>query len=626
MMPSRIAPGPCSALTAAAASRSSTIWSQTLTSLLLRACFGRLVVRPILTSQLSSAMIIQALYEVQQRCGYLPREELIQLSRRLNVPLHRVHEVASFYPHFRLQPPPRVDVRVCRDMACHLRGSAGLRRSLEELAAELDQGQIAVGGVSCLGQCDAAPNVVSINDHVYHGLSEEEIHKRLRMAAAQEPLPRQHADRSPTGWRIDVYEGKPRYEALRRFIEKRDGDAILKELETAGLRGMGGAGFPTFRKWSAVRAAPGEAKYVVCNADESEPGTFKDRELLRRAPYLVIEGMVLAGLVTGATHGWVYIRHEYHDELEALREAIEQARIEGVVGENVLGSRLPFALEIFVSPGGYIQGEESALLEAMEDRRGEPRNKPPFPVTHGLFNKPTVINNVETLAWVPSIILRGGAWYRDQGTNGATGLRLVSISGDVNKPGVYEVPFGQTVRQLIAETAGGMLGKQKLKAIAPSGPSGGFLPVFLPAAALPKEFVEKRLSAGANGLSVLDLTLDIGTLSAIGSMLGAAFVVYGEKADMVEQALNCTEFFRNESCGKCVPCRLGSEKLVELIGALRQRRWRPDHPNRVNEITQAMTLASICGLGQVAANPIASVLKYFPQEIAKYGATTSLQR
>jgi NADH:ubiquinone oxidoreductase subunit F (NADH-binding) len=328
--------------------------------------------------------------------------------------------------------------------------------------------------------------------------------------------------------------------------------------------------------------------------------------------------MVLAGLVTGAREGYVYIRHEYHDEIEAFEEALAHARKENVLGPSVLGSGSAFALQVFVSPGGYIQGEESALLEAMEDRRGEPRNKPPFPVTHGLFNKPTVINNVETLAWVPAILLRGGAWYRDQGVNGATGLRFVSISGDVQKPGVYEVPLGQTVRDLVFGTAGGMRDGQKLKAIAPSGPSGGFLPAFLKAQDLPEKFVKERLPAGAAGMDILDLPLDFNTLGAIGGMLGAAFVVYGDRANMLEQALNCIEFFRNESCGKCVPCRLGSQKMVDWLGAMLGGRFPKSELPLVSELQQTMTLASICGLGQVAGNPIASVIKYFPQELDGY--------
>ena len=305
-------------------------------------------------------------------------------------------------------------------------------------------------------------------------------------------------------------------------------------------------------------------------------------------------------------------------KLEAFKEAIAQAKAGGFCGDNILGSGKSFPIDVFVSPGGYIQGEESALLEAMEDRRGEPRNKPPFPVTHGLFNKPTVINNVETLAWVPAIMLKGGEWYRDGGINGAPGMRFVSISGDVNKPGVYEVPFGQTVRELVIHTAGGMYDGQKLKAIAPSGPSGGFLPAFLPAASLPPKFVQTRLPAGAAGLDTLDLTLDLQTLGDIGSMLGAAFVVYGDRANMVEQALNCVEFYRNESCGKCVPCRLGSQKMTDILADILAGRGNRAQLPLVNDLAMTMTITSICGLGQVAANPMTTVMKYFQQDLEKY--------
>ncbi len=405
-------------------------------------------------------------------------------------------------------------------------------------------------------------------------------------------------------------------------MQTRDAEQVLREIEIADLRGMGGAGFPTARKWRAVRDTPGKVKYVICNADESEPGTFKDLELLRRTPHLVIEGLVLAGLVTGAEVGFIYIRHEYHEEIERLRDAIRAAEQAGFCGADILGSGLSLPLEVFVSPGGYIQGEETALLEAMEDRRGEPRNKPPFPVTHGLYGQPTVINNVETLAWVPAIVLRGGEWYRDQGVNGATGLRFVSVSGDVNRPGVYEVPFGQTVRELVLETAGGLRDGQKLKAIATSGPSGGFLPAFIKRADLPQGFVKDRLPLAAEGLDILDLTLDLKMLAAIGGMLGAAFVVYGDRADMVQQALNCVEFYRNETCGKCVPCRVGSQRLVDLVTALRDGKSSRTELQVIPELAETMNLTSICGLGQVAANPITSVLKYFPDDVERYLAKT----
>src|SRR5262245_43147647 len=255
-------------------------------------------------------MIVQELHHIQDRCGYLPEDELRALSRRLSVPLHRIHEVASYYPLYRLQPPATVEVRVCRDMSCHLRGAAGLRQKLEALAHEKGTGQLKVEGVSCLGQCDR-PIAVSINDHVYRGLSEVELGARINTALAREPVPRQRADRSPLGWKIDPYNGNPEYKAVKQFLDKRDTDAVLKALEVSKLRGMGGAGFPTFRKWKTVRDVKDAEKYVVCNADESEPGTFKDRELLRRTPHLLVEGMLLAGLVTGARKGWIYVRHEY---------------------------------------------------------------------------------------------------------------------------------------------------------------------------------------------------------------------------------------------------------------------------------------------------------------------------
>jgi NADH:ubiquinone oxidoreductase subunit F (NADH-binding)/NADH:ubiquinone oxidoreductase subunit E len=573
-------------------------------------------------------MIVQELREIQERCGYLPHHEMRELAQRLQVPLHRLHEVASFYPLYRLEPPPKVDVKVCRDMACHLAGAPKLQKALEACAHEVG-GEIAVGGVSCLGQCDR-PVACTVNDHhVYRGASEAEMRNYIQTAADGGQLPHQHVDSSPQGWKIDPYNGSPRYDVLRDFVKeiksnpspehrKWVADELLKKMEAAGLKGMGGAGFPTHKKWTAVRGAPGTPKYVVCNADESEPGTFKDRDLMRRTPYLVIEGMVLAGLIVGAERGYLYIRHEFVDEIDTLEVALKEARREGLIGDNVLGSGASFPLELFVSPGGYVQGEESALLEAIEDRRGEPRNKPPFPVFNGLFNKPTVINNVETLSWVPAIATHGGEWYRGQGVNGATGLRFVSISGDVNRSGVYEVPFGQTVRDLVMGLAGGISGGRRLKAIAPSGPSGGFLPLEPRRENLPAAFVQQKMAAGQPSYNILDLPLDSATLGLIGSMLGAAFVVYDETRDMVEQALNCTQFFRNESCGKCVPCRVGSQKLVDITTELMARKADPSRLGLVSELSDTMILTSICGLGQVASNPLASVLRHFRPEAERY--------
>ncbi|MFN5329573.1 MAG: NADH-ubiquinone oxidoreductase-F iron-sulfur binding region domain-containing protein [Planctomycetota bacterium] len=562
-------------------------------------------------------MIVQELQKIQERCGWLPAEELRALSQRLTVPLHRLHEVASYYPLYRLKPPPRVDVKICRDMACHMAGAERVRAEVEMIASEYPAGSVAVDGVSCLGRCDKAV-AAAVNDHHYVlSQTSESLRQLISKAYSKDPLPHAHWDMSPLGLTIDVYNGRSEYLAVKRWFEGMEANALLKELEVSGLRGMGGAGFPTFRKWMAVRGAPGQPKYVVCNADESEPGTFKDRELLRRAPWLVIEGMVLAALVVGAEKGWIYIRHEYPDGIDAVRAELKRAREAGIIGSNILGKGKTFELDIFISPGGYVQGEESALLEAMEDRRGEPRNKPPFPVFQGLYGKPTVINNVETLSWVPGIVLHGGSWYRDMGVRGATGMRLVSISGDVAKPGVYEAPLGQTLRELI-ELAGGMAGGRPFKAVALSGPSGGFYPAQVPVSELPPKFVQTRMPAGTTQFDMLDLALDFTTCGEMGAMLGAACIVYNDTRDMVNQALNAVSFYRNESCGKCVPCRVGGQKMVEMTTELVEGRSPPGRLELMRDLGETMGLTSICGLGQVASNPVTSVLKLFPEEVEAY--------
>jgi NADH:ubiquinone oxidoreductase subunit F (NADH-binding)/NADH:ubiquinone oxidoreductase subunit E len=588
--------------------------------------------------------IVQELHEIQKRCGYLPRQELEALSRRnKKLPLHRIHEVASFFPHFRLEEPPGLEIQVCRDMSCHLRGAAALRQNIEALVEELGGDGIVVSGVSCLGQCDGAPALL-VGENVVRNAGLDKVRSRIRIAlrdgtkATSNGGPRQTQTRDhahgPTGWKIDPYEGREEYGAVRKFAANPDAEGLLEQLKIADLRGMGGAGVWAHQKWRDVRQARGDAKYCVVNADESEPGTFKDRELLVRTPQIVIEGLVLAGLLIGAERGYIYIRHEYHEAIEVVEAAIARAETQGVCGRNVLGTGKSFPVEVFVSPGGYICGEQSALIEAMEDHRAEPRNKPPQLETNGLYNKPTLVSNVETYAWVPSIIIHGGAWYRDGGINGAKGMRFYSISGDVNRPGVYEVPCGITLQSLIDDHAGGMSEAQELKAFAPSGPSGGFLPARLPRARLPEAFAA-RLAAREKGreeeglpppsadeYDILDLELDLQTMRDMGLMLGAGLVVYGDKANMLDHALNASTFFRNESCGKCVPCRLGSEKLVELAGGLLE--WQYDEESvkpvetLLTDLQRTMELTSICGLGMVAGNPLVSVFRHFRQDLAPY--------
>jgi NADH:ubiquinone oxidoreductase subunit F (NADH-binding)/NADH:ubiquinone oxidoreductase subunit E len=531
-------------------------------------------------------MIIHELKTIQEEHGYLPAAELQALARRLNVPLYRLHGVASFYPHFRLQPPPAADVRVCSDMACFLRGATDVHAIVKTAADSLALTDIQIRPASCLGQCDGAP-AIAINDQYYTEVNAQRITGFLQTVVNGRTLRRQRLTPAARSFASNPYSGPPTYEALRHLRQQGDAAAVLTELEQSGLRGMGGAGFPTGTKWELVRNTPGEVKYVVCNADESEPGTFKDRLILQYLPDLVLEGMAIAALVVGARQIIVYLRHEYTRERETLHRALRRCQARGLLGD--------LTCEIFESPGGYICGEETALLEALEDKRAEPRNKPPFPGSHGLFGKPTLINNVETFAMVPGILLRGGAWWAAQGKNGANGLKFLAVSGHVRHPGVYEVPLGTTATELMA-LAGGLRHGRPLKAFAPGGASSGFLPA-----------------------SMADTPLDFRSLVAVGAMLGSgAVVAVAEGTCMLELALNVGRFFRNESCGKCVPCRVGSEKIVMLLEGILHGRGSIADLGLIEELSATMALTSICGLGQAAPNPILSVMKYFKDDITRY--------
>ena len=515
--------------------------------------------------------------------------------------------------------------------------------------------------------------------------------------------PPDHPPPSVAGWEIDVYarSGWPRdYRIVRAFAEglvaarrrvvprppKKDGREIdgkdldeyvrtahpkLWELKLSNLLGMGGAGMPAYQKWldvwrqrgdfeadEAADDRPGKfAKYIVANGDESEPGTFKDRELMLRTPHLLVEGIILAGLMTGASAGYLYVRHEYPEQIHALREEIARAAAVGACGPDVFGLGRPYPVEVYESPGGYICGEQSALLEAMEDRRAQPRNRPPELGTNGLRDRPTVVNNVETLAWAPYVLARGGDAYAaggwlgpDGGGIGFAGRRLFSVSGDLRRPGVYEVPVGLPLRALVTdpEYCSGVTGE--LLAVAPSGPSGGLLPARLPVKvpANPDDhakwladglarfrteperqamrwFAGEYLKPGTTDLDVLSLPLDLSFFRNIHGllrlpvepMLGAGIGVYaaGPGADPLDLAVNFTRFYRNESCGKCVPCRLGSQKLVQIGDGLLKA--RPAGPALaavkadVLEITRVLQQTSICGLGYVAPIPLATALAYF---------------
>lgn len=539
-------------------------------------------------------MIVERLRAIQEQHGYIPTEELQSLSQETNIPLYRLHGVASFYPQFLLSALPKTTIHVCQDLSCRLRGAGRVLRAFEEAARDAECDAMEVHPVSCLGQCDKAP-AIAVNDMILTDMVPsrlEEIITDLRHSAA--PRPR----RTQTTFQADHLDpyasGTSRYAALQKVNDEWSATSVIETLKSSNLRGMGGAGFPTGVKWDLVREAtcrapipddpePHIRKYVICNADECEPGTFKDRLILQKAPHLVIEGMLIAMRAVGAEKGIIYIRHEYSREKALLEK--ELRRVKRSVGES--------GIVVFESPGGYICGEETALLEALEGKRAEPRNKPPFPGTHGLHQKPTLINNVETFAWIPAILLHGADWWKRFGVNGGTGLKMIALSGDVKKPGVYEVPLGTTAAELIYAYGGGLKRNRKLKAFSPGGASSGFLPA-----------------------SMVETPLDFRSLAAVGSMLGSgAVVAIAEGSCMLDLALNQCRFFRDESCGKCVPCRMGSEKIVQLLRNVQAGQGRAEDLELIEELNETMQLTSICGLGQVAAAPIVSALKYFREEI-----------
>jgi len=543
----------------------------------------------------SIPLIYDELKAIQSQFGYLPADELASLSARSSIALYRLHGVASFYPHFRLAPAPKADVRVCCDMACHLRGADDLRAALERRYQNAAPADFSLQEVSCLGQCDGAP-AIAVNGHVFTRINSAAADLLIRDALAGEPLPEKEHKPAEQEILSDPYRGSDRYGALRHFVSSRDWTGFIGQLKASGLRGLGGAGFPTGTKWEIVKAAAGDEKFIICNADESEPGTFKDRFILENLPHLVIEGMILAGLFTGARKGIFYIRHEYELPEKIVAAEIRHCYHEGILGRNILRSDLTFDLQIFTSPGGYICGEESALLEAIEGKRAEPRNKPPFPGVQGLWQKPTVINNVETFLNVPPILVRGVDWYKSQGQPGAAGLKFIGVSGAVKRPGVYEVAMGVPASDLIFRCAGGPPDGRQLKSFAPSGPSSGYLPA-----------------------SMADVHMDFKSLADAGSMLGSgALIVCDDSACMLDMALNSTKFFRNESCGKCVPCRIGSQKLVDILSSWARGEGASSDLALIEELANALRLTSICGLGQVVPVPIASVLKYFPDEVTAH--------
>ena len=391
---------------------------------------------------------------------------------------------------------------------------------------------------------------------------------------------------------IDEYIAFDGYKALEKVLFNMSQDEVIEEISKSGLRGRGGAGFPTGKKWAFTKAAEDEQKYVVCNADEGDPGAFMDRSILEGTPHSVIEAMMIAGFAVGANKGYVYVRAEYPIAVHRLDIAIKQAREYGILGENIFGTGFDFDLEIRLGAGAFVCGEETALLESIEGRRGQPRIKPPFPAVSGLFGKPTLINNVETFANVPTIILKGAEWYSSIGTEGSKGTKVFALGGNVHNVGLVEVPMGTTLREIVYDIGGGIPDGKKFKAAQTGGPSGGCI-------------TEKDL----------DTPIDYESLASIGSMMGSGgLIVMDDSKCMVNLAKFYLEFTVDESCGKCTPCRLGTKKMLEILEKITSGNGTMEDLDKLEELAEVVRKASVCGLGQTAPNPVLSTLKYFRDE------------
>jgi NADH:ubiquinone oxidoreductase subunit F (NADH-binding)/NADH:ubiquinone oxidoreductase subunit E len=517
-------------------------------------------------------LLIEHLHLLQDEYHCLHARHLAALAQEMKLALVEVYEVASFYAHFDIvldgeEPPPALTVRVCDSLTCELFGA---RQLLAELPKRLGSG-VRVLRAPCMGGCHNAP-VAAIG----HALHE---HATIDSVAAAARKGETHM-RLPAYRRLGAYRASGGYKLLEACLSgKMPVEEVLRRLEDAQLKGLGGAGYPTGRKWNFVCVEP-KPRLMAVNADEGEPGTFKDRHYLETDPHRFLEGMLIGAWVIEARDVYIYLRDEYPQCHALLTHEIAALEAAGIA-ERV-------RIHLRRGAGAYICGEESAMLESIEGKRGLPRHKPPYPSQVGLFGRPTLINNVETLYWVRDIVEKGADWFAAQGRRGRKGPRSFSVSGRVKDPGVKLAPAGITLRELIDEYCGGMAEGHVLKGYLPGGASGGILPA-----------------------SLADLPLDFGTLEAQGCFIGsAAVVVLSDKDDMKAVALNLLRFFEDESCGQCTPCRVGTEKAVKLMQAAR---W--DKP-LLEELTRVMSDASICGLGQAAMNPVKMVMKHFPEDVS----------
>ncbi len=519
----------------------------------------------------SADLLIEHLHLIQDKYGHLSSKHMYALAHEMRLSQAEVHEVATFYAHFDVvaegqTPPPATTIRVCDSLACEL---AGAQQLLNALKDGMDPSEVRVLRAPCMGRCDTAPTLEIGHRHIDHATLE-----MVNDALVQKDT---HA-------RIPDYENFKAYKDAGGYTEleslrggQSTADEVQDKINSSGLRGLGGAGFPSGKKWSFVRAEKGP-RYLAVNGDEGEPGTFKDRYYLERTPHLFLEGMLIAAWAVEASRCYIYMRDEYPAVLKILGDEIAALESAGIVERGYI--------EVRRGAGAYICGEESAMIESIEGKRGLPRHRPPFVAQVGVFGRPTLVHNVETLHWVARVCREGPQVLNAHEKNGRTGLRSFSMSGRVKNPGVYLLPAGSTITDLI-DACGGMSDGHTFKAYQPGGPSAGILPA-----------------------SMSDIPMDFDTLQPHGSFIGsAAIVILSDKDSVKDAALNMLRFFEDESCGQCTPCRVGCEKAVKLM---EKDKW--DQP-LLQELCTVMVDASICGLGQAAPNPILLTMKHFPEEV-----------
>lgn len=556
------------------------------------------------------AAVLWLLHLLQEHFGFLGREQVEWVSARLGLVPINVWELIRFYPMFSEVPRGRFHIKVCRSISCE---QCGCGRLFEHLQSELGvpaetvtpDGVFSVTAVECLAACGAGPAMM-INGELYESMTPQEVSRLIREIRATgrlpipalQALPPEHSrerrllmsNMSRPGYQgsIEEFLAAGGYQSLRKAFGMKP-EQVIREVAESRVRGRGGAGFPTGVKWKYIDRRSGRPIYLVCNADESEPGTFKDRQLIYRDPHLLIEGIVTTCYAIGAKTAYIYIRGEFAAGAEILIRAIEEARREGFVGGDILGTGFGCELYVHRGAGAYVCGEETGLIESLEGKRAYPRIKPPFPAVRGLFGSPTVVNNVETLCTVPFIVQHGSEWFRSLGVAGSFGTRMISLSGSVKRPGCYEIEMGKlTLRELIEEIGGGTRDGRPVKAVIPGGSSMPMLPP-----------------------DKLDVTLDFDALAAAGSMAGSGGVIVLEEGDdIVERALSVARFYAHESCGQCTPCREGTLWMEKILERLHHGYGRPGDVDLLMSVAEHIDGATICALGEAAAWPIKGFLRH----------------